>query len=134
MAGHSQFKNIMHRKGGQDAKRAKIFNKLAREITVAAKAGLPDPASNPRLRAARTAERSRAFMFMSGRPIFAATVISRASFENSFDFWASCRPLRCMMFLNWEWPAMRFLSGIVSERDGVGNTGVIGRQTAKSTF
>ncbi len=52
MAGHSQFKNIMHRKGAQDAKRQKIFNKLAREITVAAKSGLPDPAANPRLRAA----------------------------------------------------------------------------------
>ncbi|MDQ2105781.1 YebC/PmpR family DNA-binding transcriptional regulator [Azospirillum isscasi] len=57
MAGHSQFKNIMHRKGAQDAKRSKIFNKLAREITVAAKGGLPDPAANPRLRAAITAAR-----------------------------------------------------------------------------
>jgi YebC/PmpR family DNA-binding regulatory protein len=52
MAGHSQFKNIMHRKGKQDAQRAKIFSKLAREITVAAKAGLPDPAANSRLRLA----------------------------------------------------------------------------------
>jgi YebC/PmpR family DNA-binding regulatory protein len=59
MAGHSQFKNIMHRKGGQDAKRAKIFNKLAREITVAAKLGLPDPAANPRLRAAVQAARQK---------------------------------------------------------------------------
>lgn len=52
MAGHSQFKNIMHRKGKADAKRSKIFVKLSREITVAAKSGLPDPAMNPRLRAA----------------------------------------------------------------------------------
>lgn len=52
MAGHSQFKNIMHRKGRQDAVRSKIFSKLAREITVSAKAGLPDPAMNPRLRLA----------------------------------------------------------------------------------
>ena len=52
MAGHSQFKNIMHRKGAKDAKRARIFTKLAREITVAAKLGLPDPAYNARLRAA----------------------------------------------------------------------------------
>ena len=59
MAGHSQFKNIMHRKGAQDAKRSKIFNKLAREITVAAKSGLPDPAANPRLRAAITAARAQ---------------------------------------------------------------------------
>ena len=50
MAGHSQFKNIMHRKGAQDAKRAKMFAKLAREVTVAAKSGLPDPKKNPRLR------------------------------------------------------------------------------------
>jgi len=57
MAGHSQFKNIMHRKGGQDAKRARAFAKIAREITVAAKQGLPDPAHNPRLRAAMTAAR-----------------------------------------------------------------------------
>jgi len=59
MAGHSQFKNIMHRKGAQDAKRAKVFNKLAREITVAARAGLPDPAMNPRLRAAIAAARAQ---------------------------------------------------------------------------
>ena len=50
MAGHSQFKNIMHRKGAQDAKRAKLFAKLAREISVAAKSGMPDPKQNPRLR------------------------------------------------------------------------------------
>lgn len=52
MAGHSQFKNIMYRKGAQDAKRSKLFSKLAREITVAAKSGLPDPNMNPRLRLA----------------------------------------------------------------------------------
>jgi len=52
MAGHSQFKNIMHRKGRQDAAKSKIFSKLAREITVAAKQGMPDPAMNPRLRLA----------------------------------------------------------------------------------
>ncbi len=52
MAGHSQFKNIMHRKGRQDAVRSKVFSKLAREITVAAKQGMPDPAMNPRLRLA----------------------------------------------------------------------------------
>ncbi|SKA35177.1 YebC/PmpR family DNA-binding transcriptional regulator [Consotaella salsifontis] len=52
MAGHSQFKNIMHRKGRQDAVRSKLFSKLAREITVAAKTGMPDPDMNPRLRLA----------------------------------------------------------------------------------
>lgn len=58
MAGHSQFKNIMHRKGAQDAARARIFSKLAREITVAAKSGLPDPNMNPRLRSAILAARA----------------------------------------------------------------------------
>ena len=57
MAGHSQFKNIMHRKGRQDAQKSKLFGKLAREITVAAKLGTPDPAMNPRLRAAIIAAR-----------------------------------------------------------------------------
>ncbi len=55
MAGHSQFKNIMHRKGAQDARRARSFAKLIREITVAARQGLPDPATNPRLRSAVSA-------------------------------------------------------------------------------
>ena len=57
MAGHSQFKNIMHRKGAQDARRARQFAKVIREITVAARTGLPDPGSNPRLRAAIYAAR-----------------------------------------------------------------------------
>ncbi len=52
MAGHSQFKNIMHRKGKQDAQRARMFAKFGREITVAAKTGTPDPDMNPRLRLA----------------------------------------------------------------------------------
>jgi YebC/PmpR family DNA-binding regulatory protein len=57
MAGHSQFKNIMHRKGAQDAKRGRMFARLIREITVSARQGLPDPAANPRLRAAAAAAR-----------------------------------------------------------------------------
>jgi len=57
MAGHSQFKNIMHRKGAQDKKRAKIFTRLIRELSVAAKAGA-DPDSNPRLRTAIAAARA----------------------------------------------------------------------------
>lgn len=59
MAGHSKFKNIMYRKGAQDKKRAKLFSKLAKEITVAAKMGLPDPEHNPRLRAAILAARAQ---------------------------------------------------------------------------
>lgn len=58
MAGHSQFKNIMYRKGAQDAKKARVFAKLAREITVAAKSGLPEPDKNPRLRLAIQAARA----------------------------------------------------------------------------
>ena len=58
MAGHSQFKNIMHRKGRQDKVKSKLFGKLAREITVSAKLGLADPAMNPRLRAAMLAARA----------------------------------------------------------------------------
>src|ERR1700737_1626804 len=58
MAGHSQFKNIMHRKGRQDAVRSTLFGKLAREITVSAKIGPPDPDMNPRLRAAIIAARA----------------------------------------------------------------------------
>ena len=57
MAGHSKFKNIMHRKGRQDAQKSKLFGKLAREITVSAKLGTPDPTMNPRLRAAVVAAR-----------------------------------------------------------------------------
>jgi YebC/PmpR family DNA-binding regulatory protein len=58
MAGHSKFKNIQFRKGAQDKKRSKLFSKLAREITAAAKMGLPDPAMNPRLRGAIQAARA----------------------------------------------------------------------------
>src|SRR5580704_8952863 len=57
-------------------------------------------------RAAMMAARSRGFMAGSGVPSLAETVISRASLPNNFDFAASCRPLRCMMFLNCEWPAI----------------------------
>ncbi|MEM9223330.1 MAG: YebC/PmpR family DNA-binding transcriptional regulator [Pseudomonadota bacterium] len=59
MAGHSKFKNIMHRKGAQDAKRSKLFSKLSREITVAAKMGTPDPEMNPRLRLAIAAAKAQ---------------------------------------------------------------------------
>ncbi|WP_114954096.1 YebC/PmpR family DNA-binding transcriptional regulator [Sphingosinicella terrae] len=59
MAGHSKFKNIMHRKGAQDKKRSAMFSKLSREITVAAKMGAPDPDMNPRLRAAVNAARAQ---------------------------------------------------------------------------
>ena len=59
MAGHSKYKNIMYRKGAQDKKRSAMFSKLAREITVAAKMGMPDPDMNPRLRAAANAAKAQ---------------------------------------------------------------------------
>ena len=59
MAGHSKFKNIMHRKGAQDKKRSSMFSKLSREITVAAKMGMPDPDMNPRLRLAVNAAKAQ---------------------------------------------------------------------------
>jgi YebC/PmpR family DNA-binding regulatory protein len=59
MAGHSKYKNIMHRKGAQDKKRSAMFSKLSREITVAAKTGLPDPEMNARLRAAVLAAKAQ---------------------------------------------------------------------------
>ncbi len=58
MSGHSKFKNIMYRKGAQDAKRAKVFTKIIREITVAARGGMPDPAMNPGLRIAISAAKA----------------------------------------------------------------------------
>lgn len=74
MAGHSKFKNIMHRKGAQDRKRSALFSKLSREITVAAKAGLPDPDANARLRSAVIAARAQS---MPGDNI--ARAIAKAS-------------------------------------------------------
>ncbi len=59
MAGHSKFKNIMHRKGAQDKKRSAMFSKLSRELTVAAKMGMPDPDMNPRLRLAVNAAKAQ---------------------------------------------------------------------------
>ncbi len=59
MAGHSKYKNIMYRKGAQDKKRSAMFSKLAREITVAAKMGLPDPDMNARLRSAILAAKAQ---------------------------------------------------------------------------
>ena len=100
MAGHSKFKNIMYRKGAQDKKRSAMFSKLAREITVAAKAGLPDPDMNARLRAAMIAARSFGFLSGSGSPALAATVISRASLVKTLARLASLAPFLNMMFLN----------------------------------
>ena len=82
MAGHSQFKNIMRRKGKQDAIKSKVFGKLGREITVAAKMGLPDPAMNARLRAAVIAARAEN---MSKDAIDRAIKKSEAADGSSFD-------------------------------------------------
>ena len=61
MAGHSKFKNIQFRKGAQDKKRSKLFSKLSRDITLAAKQGLPDPTANARLRLAMANARADFF-------------------------------------------------------------------------
>jgi len=82
MAGHSQFKNIMFRKGRQDAQRSKMFSKLSREITVSAKQGLPDPGHNPRLRAAIIAARAQN---MSKDVIERAIRKSQGSDAESYD-------------------------------------------------
>jgi YebC/PmpR family DNA-binding regulatory protein len=82
MAGHSQFKNIMHRKGRQDAAKSKLFGKLAREVTVAAKLGMPDPAMNARLRAAIIAARAEN---MSKDSIERAIKKSQGSDAESYD-------------------------------------------------
>ncbi len=68
MAGHSQFKNIMHRKGRQDRVKAQLFTRLQREVQVASKAGLPDPAFNPRLRAAIQAAKAANMPTRQHRP------------------------------------------------------------------
>ena len=65
MSGHSQFKNIMYRKGAQDAKKARVFAKLARDITIAAKSGLPEPDKNPRLRLAIQAARAESMTILN---------------------------------------------------------------------
>ena len=82
MAGHSQFKNIMHKKGRADKARSKLFGKLAREITVAAKLGMPDPAFNPRLRAAILAARAEN---MPKDTIERAIKTSQAADTESYD-------------------------------------------------
>src|SRR6201981_734906 len=82
MAGHSQFKNIMQKKGRADKARSKLFGKLAREITVAAKLGMPDPAFNPRLRPAILAARAE---YMAEGNIERAIKKSQASDSENYD-------------------------------------------------
>ena len=91
MAGHSQFKNIMYRKGAQDAKRAKQFAKLIREVTVAAKSGLPEPDQNPRLRSAITAARRSAVQAKNPCPSLAPVLppwIMAAEIVETNRLWA----------------------------------------------
>jgi YebC/PmpR family DNA-binding regulatory protein len=83
MAGHSHFKNMMHRKGRADKIRSKLFTKLSREITVSAKLGTPDPEMNPRLRAAIQAARSAN---MPKDNIERAIKKSQGNIDNSYEF------------------------------------------------
>lgn len=82
MAGHSKWANIQHRKGRQDAKRSKMFSKLSKEITVAAKMGAPDPEFNPRLRLAIQAAKAQSMPKDNiDRAIKKSTAADEASFE-----------------------------------------------------
>ena len=83
MAGHSHFKNMMHRKGRADKIRSKLFTKLSREITVSAKLGSPDPEMNPRLRAAVQAARAAN---MPKDNIERAIKKSQGNIDNSYEF------------------------------------------------
>jgi YebC/PmpR family DNA-binding regulatory protein len=83
MAGHSHFKNMMHRKGRADKIRSKLFTKLSREITVSAKLGAPDPEMNPRLRAAIQAARAAN---MPKDNIERAIKKSQGNIDNSYEF------------------------------------------------
>ena len=83
MAGHSHFKNMMHRKGRADKMRSKLFTKLSREITVSAKLGTPDPEMNPRLRAAIQAARAAN---MPKDNIERAIKKSQGNIDNSYEF------------------------------------------------
>jgi YebC/PmpR family DNA-binding regulatory protein len=83
MAGHSHFKNMMHRKGRADKIRSKLFTKLSREITVSAKLGTPDPEMNPRLRAAIQAARAAN---MPKDNIERAIKKSQGNTDNSYEF------------------------------------------------
>jgi len=83
MAGHSHFKNMMHRKGRADKIRSKLFTKLSREITVSAKLGTPDPEMNPRLRAAVQAARAAN---MPKDNIERAIKKSQGNIDNSYEF------------------------------------------------
>jgi YebC/PmpR family DNA-binding regulatory protein len=83
MAGHSHFKNMMHRKGRADKMRSKLFTKLSREITVSAKLGTPDPEMNPRLRAAVQAARAAN---MPKDNIERAIKKSQGNIDNSYEF------------------------------------------------
>ena len=82
MAGHSKWANIQHRKGRQDAKRSKMFSKLSKEITVAAKMGAPDPEFNPRLRLAIQAAKAQSMPKDNiDRAIKKSTAADEANFE-----------------------------------------------------
>ncbi|MSP06767.1 MAG: YebC/PmpR family DNA-binding transcriptional regulator [Candidatus Fonsibacter sp.] len=83
MAGHSHFKNMMHRKGRADKIRSKLFTKISREITVSAKLGAPDPEMNPRLRAAVQAARAAN---MPKDNIERAIKKSQGNIDNSYEF------------------------------------------------
>ena len=99
MSGHSKWASIKHSKGKADKQRSKVFSKLSKEISVAAKLGDKDPAMNPRL---RSADLSLGFIAGSLSPSFAATLISLDNFENTLDLCLSAFPLECFILAHFE--------------------------------
>ena len=109
MAGHSHWAGIKHKKGKADKQRSKIFSKLSKEITVAAKLGDKDPAMNPRLRSAVQAARS-ANMPKDNieRAIDKSSAATGANFENILDLCLSALPFLCFIPAQCECPAIIF--------------------------
>src|SRR6184192_4333448 len=106
MSGHSKWSSIKHKKALKDARRGKLFTKLIKEITVAARMGGSDVNANPRLRTAVQTARRRGLALTSLPPMRAATVISLINLVNSFPRRASLRAFLCLIELHLEWPDM----------------------------
>ena len=108
MSGHSKWATIKHKKGALDAKRGKIFTRLIKEISIAAKNGGGDPDSNPRLRtailAAKIAVRRRGLESGSPPPFLAAMLISLIRRVKILPRLASSAPFLCLIVAHFEWP------------------------------
>ena len=111
MAGHSHWAGIKHKKGKADKQRSKIFSKLSKEITVAAKLGDKDPAMNPRLRSAIQAARSSNMPKDNiERAIDKSSLNTELNFENILDLCLSALPFLCFIPAQCECPAIKYLN------------------------